>query len=46
MAHWKVLTHHLLIAVGGIAFFTACSGVAYKAAGAAVSLGSYAMVTR
>jgi hypothetical protein len=46
MAHVKMCTRYALMAVGGLAFFTACSGVAWQAAGAAVSLGSYAVSSR
>ena len=46
MAHIKMCTRYAVMAVGGVAFFTACTAVAWQAAGAAVSLGLYAMVSR
>ena len=46
MGHVKMCARYAVMAVGGLAFFSACTAVAWQAAGAAVSLGSYALVSR
>jgi hypothetical protein len=43
MGHAKMCGRYALIAVGGLTFFTAATAVAWQAAGAAVTLGSYAV---
>ncbi len=43
MVRFKVLAHHALTGVAVLGLFAAASGIAYQAAGAAVSLGSYAI---
>jgi hypothetical protein len=43
MGHVKVCARYAAIAVGGLTFFCGASAVAWQAAGAAVSLGSYAV---
>jgi len=46
MARVKVFARYALTAAGGAAFFVGCSLAAAKAAHAAVTLGSYAVVWR
>ena len=41
MARFKVFAHHTLIGAAIVGFFAASSGIAYRAAGAAVHIGSY-----
>ena len=43
MGHAKMCARYMMLVVGGLTFFTAATAVAWQAAGAAVSLGSYAV---
>ena len=43
MGHAKVCARYVMLAVGGLTFFTAATAVAWQAAGAAVTLGTYAV---
>jgi|GEM_PF-5262184 len=41
MARFKMYAHHALIGAAMIGFFTASSAVAYRAAGAALTIGGF-----
>ena len=43
MGHVKMCARYAVMAVGGLTFFCGATAVAWQAAGAAVSLGSYAV---
>jgi hypothetical protein len=43
MGPTKMCARYMMLAVGGLTFFTAATAVAWQAAGAAVTLGTYAV---